>query len=63
MGDKFPIGGIDGVGVCGGGDFVQEDFVLNHLQFVKWETNYQSVELMELLIKRKVSQHFHNYFH
>ena len=39
MGDKLPIGGSEDEFVCDGGYFMQEDFVLNHLQFIKWSRN------------------------
>ena len=50
--------------------FLQEAFVLNNLPFMKWEINYQMVQtnsqmkvLMELLRKKKGSQHVESYFH
>ena len=50
-------------------NLLQEDFVLNHLPFLRWEINYQMVRktsqfmvCMELLRNSKVSQHVHSSF-
>ena len=51
MGDRFLICGIDGVGVCDGRVFLQEDFVLNCFPVMKWDKNCQFVETSQQLVR------------
>ena len=69
LGEKFQLVEVTAEYFVLVGEFLQETFVLNHLSFLKWEINFQMLQtnyhlmvLMELLRKRKGSQHVQNSF-